>query len=106
MSKLTSRKFWMSIAAFLGSIGMSIAGLVTGEKWVTITGTVCTMLSAAIYAAVEAYCDANCGWGPATETYEGAVIKKTTTTLKDGGKIVEEFTEKTTPETADSSNQE
>ena len=97
MSKLTSRKFWMSVAAFLGSIGMSIAGLVTSEKWITVAGTVCAMLSAAIYAAVEAYCDSNCGDDPSTLAYDGAVIKKATTTMKDGGKIVEEFAEKTTP---------
>ena len=57
-SKLTSRKFWISVAAFLGSIAVSISGIVTGEKWITITGTVCGVLSAAIYAAVEAYVDA------------------------------------------------
>lgn len=57
-SKLTSRKFWISVAAFLGSIAVSISGIVTGEKWITITGTVCGVLSAAIYAAVEACVDA------------------------------------------------
>lgn len=56
--KLTSRKFWISVAAFLGSIAASVAGLTTGEKWITITGVVCGMLSAAIYAAAEAYTDA------------------------------------------------
>ena len=56
-NKLTSRKFWISVAAFLGSIAVSISGIVTGEKWVTITGTVCGILSAAIYAACEAACD-------------------------------------------------
>ena len=56
--KLTSRKFWISIAAFLGSIAASIAGITTGEKWITITGMVCGMLSAAIYAGAEAYTDA------------------------------------------------
>lgn len=58
-NKLTSRKFWISVAAFLGSIAASIAGLATGEKWITITGVVCGILSAAIYAAVEAYVDAS-----------------------------------------------
>ena len=29
--KLTSRKFWVSVAAFLGSIGGSITGLATGN---------------------------------------------------------------------------
>ena len=57
-SNLISRKFWISVAAFLGSIAVSISGIVTGEKWITITGTVCGVLSAAIYAAVEAYVDA------------------------------------------------
>ena len=57
-SKLTSRKFWISVAAFLGSIAASIAGLVVEEKWITIVGVVCGMLSAAIYAACEARCDA------------------------------------------------
>ena len=57
MNKLTSRKFWISVAAFLGSIAASVAGLATGEKWITITGVVCGMLSAAIYAAAEAYTD-------------------------------------------------
>ena len=56
--KLTSRKFWISVAAFLGSIAASVAGLAIGEKWITITGVVCGILSAAIYAAAEAYVDA------------------------------------------------
>lgn len=56
-SKLSSRKFWLSVAAFLGSIAASVAGLTTGEKWITITGIVCGMLSAAIYSACEAACD-------------------------------------------------
>lgn len=57
--KLKSRKFWISIAAFLGSIGMGISGIITNQQWVAVTGTVCSILSAAIYAAVEAYTDVN-----------------------------------------------
>ena len=56
--KLTSRKFWLAVAAFLGSIAASVAGLTIGEKWITVTGVVCGMLSAAIYAGAEAYADA------------------------------------------------
>ena len=56
-NRLTSRKFWLSVAAFLGSIAVSVSGIVTGEKWVTITGTVCGILSAAIYSALEASID-------------------------------------------------
>ena len=57
-NKLLSRKFWLAVAAFLGSIAASIAGFTTGEKWITIVGMVCGMLSAGIYAAAEAYTDA------------------------------------------------
>ena len=60
MSKLTSRKFWLSTAAFLGSVAVSISGIQTGNETVTTVGVVCGVLSAAIYAAAEAYCDANC----------------------------------------------
>ena len=59
MSKLKSRKFWMSVAAFLASIGASIAGIATESKAITVTGIICTMLSSAIYAAAEAYADGN-----------------------------------------------
>jgi hypothetical protein len=58
-NKLTSRKFWITVAAFLGSVATSIAGIATSEKWVIVTGTVCGVLSAAIYAACEAYVDAS-----------------------------------------------
>lgn len=58
MRKLTSRKFWICVAAFLGSVAASVSGITAGEKWVTITGVVCGILSAAIYAAAEAYVDA------------------------------------------------
>lgn len=57
-NKFLSRKFWITVAAFLGSIGTSIAGLAASEKWVTIVGIVCAMLSTAIYTAMEAYVDA------------------------------------------------
>jgi hypothetical protein len=55
--KLTSRRFWICMAAFLGSIASSIAGLQSGKEWVTIIGVVCGTLSAAIYAATEASVD-------------------------------------------------
>jgi len=57
MNKLTSRKFWICVAAFLASIAMSIAGLCTTNETVTIIGTVCGILSAAIYAFCEAWVD-------------------------------------------------
>lgn len=52
-----SRKFLISVAAFLASIGGSIGGIVAGNQTLTIVGAVCTVLSAAIYAACEAYVD-------------------------------------------------
>lgn len=58
MSKLKSRKFWICVAAFLGSIGTSIAGLQTGNEIVATIGTVCAVFSAAIYAFCEAWVDA------------------------------------------------
>ena len=57
MSKLTSRKFWMCVAAFLASIATSIAGITTDNQTVIIIGTVCGILSAAIYAFCEAWVD-------------------------------------------------
>lgn len=57
MSKLTSRKFWICVAAFLASIATSIGGLVTDNSTVAIIGTVCGILSAAIYAFCEAWVD-------------------------------------------------
>ena len=58
MSKWTSRKFLLSAAAFLGSIGMSIAALKTDNQAVAVIGVISSMLSAAIYAAMEAIVDA------------------------------------------------
>jgi len=59
VDKLKSRKMWLSIAAFLGSIGMSVAGLATDNTTIATVGIVCSMLSAAIYSAAEAYIDAS-----------------------------------------------
>lgn len=56
--KLTSRKFWLCFAAFLGSIAASIAGITTSNETVAIVGTVCGVVSAAIYAAAEQAVDA------------------------------------------------
>lgn len=55
--KLTSRKFWICVAAFLGSIATSISGIVTSNQTIIIVGTVCGIFSAAIYAAAEAAVD-------------------------------------------------
>lgn len=57
MKGFTSRKFLICAAAFLGSIGTSIAALHSDNQAVASVGIVCAILSAAIYAAVEAYVD-------------------------------------------------
>ena len=56
-SKLTSRKFWICVAAFLASIATSIAGLASSNTTVAAIGTICGILSAAIYAFCEAWVD-------------------------------------------------
>lgn len=56
--KLISRKFWLCTAAFLGSVAASIAGITTSNEAVAIIGTVCGVVSAAIYAAAEQAVDA------------------------------------------------
>ena len=58
MRKLISRKFILTLAAFLGSIGTSIAGLKCDNENIVIVGIICSMLSTAIYTASEAYIDA------------------------------------------------
>lgn len=58
MEKLMSRKFWICVAAFLGSVATSISGIQMGNEILTMVGTVCGVFSAAIYAAAEAYVDA------------------------------------------------
>ena len=57
MEKLTSRKFWICVAAFLASVATSIAGITTDNQTVLIIGTICGILSAAIYAFCEAWVD-------------------------------------------------
>lgn len=57
IKKLSSRKFWICAASFLGSVATSIAGINTGNDVVAGVGIVCGVLSAAIYAGAEAYVD-------------------------------------------------
>lgn len=69
MKKFASRKFLISLAAFLSSIGGAITGMATDNEVLAIIGTVCAAVSAGIYAAVEAYVD-------------GQAVKETTTETK------------------------
>ena len=58
INKITSRKFWICVAAFLGSVAASISGIATGNQIIATIGVIAGVLSAAIYAAAEAYVDA------------------------------------------------
>ena len=57
VNKITSRKFILCLAAFLGSVATSISGIVTSNQTVIIIGTVCGILSAGLYAFCEAWVD-------------------------------------------------
>ena len=59
MEKLTSRKFWICVAAFLASVATSTAGIAKDNEVIMTVGAVCGMVSAAIYAFCEAWVDAN-----------------------------------------------
>ncbi len=67
--KLTSRKFWLSVAAFLGSLGTSIAGFATNQQVIAGVGVACAALSAAIYAGCEAAVDAASLSGTVNDDY-------------------------------------
>lgn len=77
MRHFSSRKFLLSLAAFLASIGGSITGIVTDNETLIIVGAVCSILSAAIYAAVEAYVD-------------GKAVTPPTPTPKEETKVINE----------------
>lgn len=57
MEKLTSRKFWMCVAAALASLGTGISGIIAGNQTLAIVGSVLTVISASIYAFVEGWVD-------------------------------------------------
>ena len=57
MEKLKSRKFWVCVAAILASLGTGISGIVVGNQTLAIVGSVLTVISAAIYAGLEALVD-------------------------------------------------
>lgn len=56
-SKLTSRKFWMAVAAVLASIATNISGIQSGNDILATVGAICAVASMAIYAGCEAYVD-------------------------------------------------
>ena len=76
--KFTSRKFLICLAAFLFSLGTGLAGLSQGNDTVTMIGGICCVVSAALYAACEAYTDGKALQAQTTETY---ISKSTTQSL-------------------------
>ena len=76
LQKLTSRKFWLCVAAFLGSVATSITGIQTGNNVVITIGTICGVLSAAIYSATEAYVDGKNTEATKTNKVETTTINK------------------------------
>lgn len=57
--KLTSRKFWLCVAAALASLGTGVSGIVVGNETLAIIGSVLTVTSASIYAFCEAWVDSS-----------------------------------------------
>ena len=82
-SKLGSRKFWMAVAAFLASVGTSIGAIATDNEIVAAAGIICAMLSAAIYAAAEAYVDGQSLQSNATTTVTTKTISATSSNAKE-----------------------
>ena len=56
-NKLTSRKFWLCVAAALASLGTGISGIIAGNQTLAIIGSVLMVVSASIYAFCEAWID-------------------------------------------------
>lgn len=92
-TKLTSRKFWLAVAAFLASLGTSITGFATDEPVVTWVGIICTTISAAIYAASEAYVDGKAAAANITTTASTTNVNATTTSTQAVEKIINKDTQ-------------
>lgn len=56
-TKLTSRKFWLCVAAALASLGTGISGLVQGDEKLALAGGILLVVSSSIYAFCEAWVD-------------------------------------------------
>ena len=81
LTKLKSRKFWLTVAAFLASIATSITGLATANTALAEAGVICGVLSTAIYAAAEAYVDASANNANTTTTTKQISASSTDKTL-------------------------
>jgi hypothetical protein len=68
MEKLKSRKFWICVAAALGSLGTGISGLVQGNEKLALAGGILLVVSSSIYAFCEAWVDAKAAESPVIVT--------------------------------------
>ena len=55
--KLTSRKFWISVASFLASVGTAIGGIATDNQTLAVVGVVCGAVATGIYTIMEGVVD-------------------------------------------------
>lgn len=79
--KLTSRKLWLSLAAFLAALGGGLSGVVSPE-----TCAVLMAVSAAVYAACEAYVDGKAaGANVTTKSVTATSADKATAVAASGG---------------------
>jgi len=79
----------MAVAAFLASVGTSIGAFATSNDTVAAVGIVCAMLSAAIYAAAEAYVD-----GQSLQSNANVTTTSTTKTISATSSNAKETVEK------------
>lgn len=80
--KLTSRKFWLAVAAFLASAGAGFAGIAGNHETLAMTGGICCVLSTAIYCFAEAYTDGKGIMASADTTQTVKTVTATTSTAK------------------------
>ena len=73
----------MAVAAFLASVGTSIGAIATNNEIIAAVGIVCAVLSAAIYAAAEAYVDGQNLQSNSTTTVTTKTISATSSNAKD-----------------------
>ena len=77
--KFTSRKFLICLAAFLFSLGTGLTGLSQGNSRILMIGGICTVLSAALYAACEAYTDGKALEAQTSHIETMTTVEKSTT---------------------------
>ncbi len=76
--KFKSRKFLLAAAAFLSSLGTGITGVCVGNERVAMVGGILCVVSAAIYAACEAYVDGASIKSNTSEYVENIQVTSTT----------------------------